>query len=112
MRSSLLANRVTRSRPGRTLIVLGLVAGIISVVLWLSAQTTGDEGAAARQASPAKTDALGAALVRCNALGSAALDDAACKRAWAESRRRFLGGSDPQSTGSTATVDAPTPEAR
>jgi conjugative transfer region protein TrbK len=30
-------------------------------------------------------------LARCRDLGVAAADDAACKKAWAESRRRFLG---------------------
>lgn len=30
-------------------------------------------------------------LARCRDMGVAALDDPACKKAWAESRRRFLG---------------------
>ncbi len=29
-------------------------------------------------------------LARCRALGAAALEDAACRKAWAENRRRFL----------------------
>lgn len=29
-------------------------------------------------------------LARCRDLGAAALEDAACRKAWAESRRRFL----------------------
>ena len=112
MRSSLLANRVKRSRPGRTLLVLGLVAGLVAVLLWLSARPSVDDSAHARPAAAGKTDPLAAALVRCNDLGAAALDDAACKRAWAESRRRFLGGSDAQPTGAAANVDGPAPEAR
>ncbi|MER9477304.1 putative entry exclusion protein TrbK-alt [Mesorhizobium sp. M0520] len=34
---------------------------------------------------PAKVE-----LARCRAIGMAAVDDEACRRAWAESRRRFL----------------------
>lgn len=30
-------------------------------------------------------------LARCRDMGTAALDDPACKKAWAENRRRFLG---------------------
>lgn len=30
-------------------------------------------------------------LARCRDMGAAALDDPACKKAWAESRRHFLG---------------------
>jgi conjugative transfer region protein TrbK len=112
MRPSLLAIGVKRSRPGRTLIVLGLVAGVMALLLWFSARTTVNEDTGARPAPSATTDPLGAALVRCNDLGSAALDDAACKRAWAESRRRFLGRSDAQPTGPTAHIDAPAPETR
>lgn len=112
MRPLLLANRVTRSRPGRILFVLGLVAGLIAVLLWLSARPSVDDSARARPAAAGKADPLAAALVRCNDLGSAALDDAACKRAWAESRRRFLGGSDAQPRGAAANDDAPAPETR
>jgi len=31
-------------------------------------------------------------LLRCRELGAAALDDAGCKKAWADSRRHFLEG--------------------
>lgn len=36
-------------------------------------------------------DPLAAELARCKALGDAAVDDAACKEAWAKSRDRFFG---------------------
>jgi conjugative transfer region protein TrbK len=35
-------------------------------------------------------------LARCRDLGMAASDDAACKKAWAENRRRFLGTREPE----------------
>jgi conjugative transfer region protein TrbK len=38
----------------------------------------------------ASIDPLVAELARCQALGVAALDDASCKAAWAENRRRFF----------------------
>ena len=45
-------------------------------------------------ASPAAVDAdpLRAELARCQILGEAGAHDAGCLRAWAENRRRFLGG--------------------
>lgn len=42
-----------------------------------------------------ETDPLQAALRRCQHLGEAATRDPACLAAWAENRRRFLGG-DPE----------------
>lgn len=33
-------------------------------------------------------------LLRCRELGAAALDDAGCKKAWADSRRHFLEGNE------------------
>ena len=78
-------------RPGRALLVLGLGVVVVALLLWLSAKATGDAGSSAQPAPSGKTDPLRADLIRCNELGAAALDDAACKYAWAENRRRFLG---------------------
>ncbi len=45
----------------------------------------------------AATDPLAAALLRCQSIGQAGASDAACLRAWAENRRRFLApGSRPE----------------
>jgi conjugative transfer region protein TrbK len=46
-----------------------------------------------------RPDPLAAALARCQSLGMAAENDAACQAAWAENRRRFFN-------------DSPAPEAR
>jgi conjugative transfer region protein TrbK len=46
-----------------------------------------------------RPDPLAAAMARCQALGMAAENDAACQAAWAENRRRFFN-------------DLPAPEAR
>lgn len=40
--------------------------------------------------SAAANDALTRELARCQAIGIAAIDDAGCKAAWAENRRRFF----------------------
>ena len=46
-------------------------------------------GASPRPSAP-RGERLEATLVRCQALGDAALGDAACRAAWAEHRRRFM----------------------
>ena len=72
------------------LLALGFVAGI-AVLVWLAIHGSGDEGPVAQPMTSASGDLLRAELGRCNNLGAGALDDTGCKRAWAESRRRFLG---------------------
>ncbi len=39
---------------------------------------------------PSHLSAAKSELVRCRDLGTAALEDAACRKAWAENRRRFF----------------------
>ncbi|MGQ3151173.1 MULTISPECIES: putative entry exclusion protein TrbK-alt [Caulobacteraceae] len=78
-------------RPGRALLVLGLGVVVVALLLWLSAKATGDAGPSVQPGPSGKADPLRADLLRCNELGAAALDEATCKEAWAENRRRFLG---------------------
>jgi conjugative transfer region protein TrbK len=49
--------------------------------------------------APSRVDPLAAVMARCQTLGMAAENDAACQAAWAENRRRFFN-------------DSPAPEAR
>ena len=76
----------------RTIRVLGVFAlglFLCLVAVWLirdDAPARRSSGAPVRAADP-----LHAELVRCGAIGSLALDDPACRRAWAENRRRFFG---------------------
>ncbi|TIU28775.1 MAG: hypothetical protein E5W27_04840, partial [Mesorhizobium sp.] len=56
---------------------------------------------AARDRSIALQDPLAAELRRCSGIGEAGPRDPGCLKAWAESRRRFLGQRD------TATAPAP-----
>jgi conjugative transfer region protein TrbK len=82
---------------------LGLVAVTIAMIMASVHFRDGGSGiiAAAKRSFPLhETDPLAAELARCRAIGMAALDDAVCKAAWAENRRRFF------AAGSTA--DHPT----
>jgi conjugative transfer region protein TrbK len=54
------------------------------------------------------SDALSRELARCQAIGMAAEDDAACKAAWAENRRRFF-ASPPAERASSSPTSEPKP---
>jgi conjugative transfer region protein TrbK len=72
---------------------LGLVAVTIATVMASVHFRDNDTGvvAAAKLGLPLhETDPLAGELARCGAIGMAALEDAACKAAWAENRRRFF----------------------
>jgi conjugative transfer region protein TrbK len=72
----------------RTLAVLALAAVIAACAIALRPDRTEDSPA---QAIQSRDDGpVSRELVRCRDLGAAALDDAACKKAWADSRRHFL----------------------
>jgi conjugative transfer region protein TrbK len=71
---------------------LGLIA--IAMLLILAAVRVHRGESFTPSAPPApslSSDPLGRELARCRALGLAAADDADCKAAWAENRRRFFG---------------------
>lgn len=86
-----LLSSLDRFRPGRTVLAVAVGAILTAVVIWMSAQDLKD-----RERSGVVSTKMGdphaAELARCNAIGSAALDDAACRAVWAENRRRFFGG--------------------
>ena len=72
---------------------LGLVAVTIATVMASVHFRDNDTGivAASKLGLPLhETDPLAGELARCRAIGMAALEDAACKAAWAENRRRFF----------------------
>ena len=72
---------------------LGLVAVTIATVMASVHFRDNDTGifAAAKLGLPIhETDPLADELARCRAIGMAAIEDAACKAAWAENRRRFF----------------------
>jgi conjugative transfer region protein TrbK len=59
----------------------------------------------------AVSDPLALELARCQAIGMAAKDDAACEAAWAENRRRFFTYRPADGAASTPTTD-PQPAAK
>jgi conjugative transfer region protein TrbK len=87
---------MTRSRIGKGLIL----AGASMILALIIAGTIGEMGRdehGALTPSSAKANPQQAALERCQSLGEAAAKDAACLALWAETRRRFLTPSPPQS---------------
>lgn len=83
--------------PGRQIQIRAIAhaAGYATVAVAIAATALhvrhGDDGISApvRTAS-IKNDPLAPALARCQSIGLAAKDDAACKAVWAENRRRFF----------------------
>lgn len=79
----------------RIVAVLALGAGLTAAISALRSGGDGPEDAPAiRLRDPGGETALAlprsSELARCRDIGQAALDDAACRKAWAESRRRFF----------------------
>ena len=80
-------------RTLRFLAVAAVGVGLMILAAWLMGMDDRDEGVVERSsvAAPAPVDPLRAELLRCNGIGQAALEDAGCRAAWAENRRRFFG---------------------
>ena len=86
---------------------LGLVAVTAAMIMASIHFRDGDSGIVAVTklgSPPPQTDPLADELARCRAIGMAAIEDVACKAAWAENRRRFF------TDGSTA-IDRTAPTA-
>ncbi len=82
------------ARAVRRALVLGaLGAALIAAAVVMAGKD--DEGWRVRStpltSSPVENP-LAPEFARCNGLGNAAVDDAGCRAAWAENRRRFFGG--------------------
>ena len=78
----------------RALVLAGVGVALIAAAIALAGKED-EDGLRVRSVTlaPAAADnPLAAEFARCNALGTAAADDAACCPAWAENRRRFFGG--------------------
>ncbi|WP_432763531.1 putative entry exclusion protein TrbK-alt [Brevundimonas aurifodinae] len=83
--------------PRRLLRVVAMaVVGVtlFATGLWILSDDPGAAGGSVVTGQATSDDPVRAGLQRCNDLGSAALDDAGCRAAWAENRRRFFGSSD------------------
>lgn len=79
-----------RPKVRRVIVILAVgtvLSGIAAVVVGLDGE---DAAPRARPTLDRPVDPLRAELLRCNGIGQAALDDSACRSAWAENRRRFF----------------------
>jgi conjugative transfer region protein TrbK len=73
----------------RMLVVLALVAAMTAAIM--APRGHGTEDAASLSLRHPGGEPARLELPRCRDRGMAALEDAGCQKAWAESRRRFLG---------------------
>lgn len=87
----------------RMVAVLAIGAAMTAAVMALRGDGPGDgaEDAPAQGlhhpgGEPAHTPLGRSELARCRDLGISAADDAACRKAWAENRRRFFGSERPE----------------
>lgn len=82
--------------PVRWLMPIAVAIGVAGTVFaaWLAGQALTQIEQHVRSPAVQPHDPLGAELARCNELGQAALDEAACIAAWARNRRRFLSAPD------------------
>ena len=76
----------------RVIAALAVAAFMVVCAIALRPNTT--EGTPAPTVQPQSGEPASSELLRCREIGAAALDDPACKKAWADSRRRFLGGNE------------------
>lgn len=85
----------------RMIAVLALGAGLTAAIAAMRSGEDGSEDAPAiRLRDPGGELAFAPAgrseLARCRDIGAAALEDAACRKAWAENRRRFFRAEQPK----------------
>jgi conjugative transfer region protein TrbK len=95
---------------GKTLARIGAIAFVSLAIAASAIEMNRKEDAAVVFAATAKfqpgPDPLAAELGRCSGLGEAGPRDPSCLTAWAENRRRFLGGES--ASAQTITPSAPT----
>ncbi|ERM01653.1 putative entry exclusion protein TrbK-alt [Brucella intermedia] len=74
----------------RMIAVFAIGTGLTAAITALQNDEDRYDAAAPRIEHPGGDPASTGELVRCRDLGTAALEDATCRKAWAESRRRFF----------------------
>jgi conjugative transfer region protein TrbK len=94
---------------GNAATAIGLLAMGAAVVMTSVRFHTGSDSQAGRHVvtDSAHADPLARELLRCQAIGMAAKDDAACEAAWAENRRRFFAPLTDQPSASTPDARLP-----
>ncbi len=93
---------------------IGRAAGFVAVAAAIVATAIhfrhDDTGADASLRNPSiHNDPLARELARCQVIGMAAKDDAACEAAWAENRRRFFTYRKPTETSQAPAPSSTTP---
>lgn len=71
----------------RMIAVFAIGAGLTAAITALRSEDSPEAAPSLRLRDPGGEPSL----ARCRDMGTAALEDAACRKAWAENRRRFLG---------------------
>lgn len=74
----------------RVIAVLAVAVLMVACAIALRPDATEEAPAATVQSQSVEPSS--SELLRCREIGAAALDDAGCKKAWADSRRHFLEG--------------------
>jgi conjugative transfer region protein TrbK len=78
----------------RMIAVFAICAGFIAAITALNDDEDRPDADAPRierpGGDPSSLSAAKSELVRCRDIGTAALEDVACRKAWAENRRRFF----------------------
>lgn len=85
-------------------IAVALLAGSAFACAVEVGRLGGDAESSATSTSE-NADPLAAEIARCKALGDAAVDDAACKEAWAKSRERFFPSAPQPNPGNAPSSD-------
>jgi len=70
--------------------LMALAATIVATAVHFRHDQIGAGGSVGSAATSVQSNPLARELARCQAIGMAAKDDAACEAAWAENRRRFF----------------------
>jgi len=69
-----------------------LAFAVVMAACAIALRPNGPEGPPERTLESLGREPAASELLRCREIGAAALDDAGCKKAWADSRRHFLEG--------------------
>ena len=75
-----------------TRVVAVLAFAVIVAACAIALRPDATEETPAPTAQSQSEEPASSELLRCREIGAAALDDAGCKKAWADSRRHFLEG--------------------
>lgn len=88
--------RVTPAMAARVAAMAFVMLAIAATAIQLQYRDHAPAAPVSSTPAVVDVDPIRAELIRCQSLGEVGAHDPGCLRAWAESRRRFLGGSTPK----------------